>query len=122
MSHLAPLKNFVDSFTGLVDTGASERELLDKGSELLKQLITTDNWLPDEYAQPHPQFYQQYLLYADPAARFSVVSFVWGPGQITPIHNHTVWGLVGVLRGAEYAQSYEKKDGFANRWRPAQST
>jgi predicted metal-dependent enzyme (double-stranded beta helix superfamily) len=112
MSHLAPLKKFVDSFTGLVDTGTPEQELLDKGSELLKQLVTTDNWLPDEYAQPHPQYYQQYLLYADPAARFSVVSFVWGPGQVTPIHNHTVWGLVGVLRGAEYAQPYEKKDGL----------
>ena len=33
--------------------------------------------------------------------RFSVVSFVWGPGQRTPIHNHTVWGLVGMLRGEE---------------------
>ncbi len=31
--------------------------------------------------------------------RFCVVSFVWGPDQATPIHNHTVWGLVGVLRG-----------------------
>ena len=34
-----------------------------------------------EYTQPHPQFYQQYLLYCCPQERFSVVSFVWGPGQ-----------------------------------------
>jgi 3-mercaptopropionate dioxygenase len=40
-----------------------------------------------------------------------VVSFVWGPGQQTPVHNHTVWGLVGVLRGAEVSQRYTLGEG-----------
>ncbi|MFX7506820.1 cysteine dioxygenase, partial [Acinetobacter baumannii] len=31
----------------------------------------------------------------------------WGPGQRTPIHDHTVWGLIGMLRGSEYAQPFE---------------
>jgi len=39
-----------------------------------------------------------------------VVSFVWGPGQQTPIHDHTVWGLIGVLRGAELAAPYARND------------
>jgi len=38
--------------------------------------------------------------------RFSVVSFVWMPGQKTPIHDHTVWGLVGVMRGEEQCEEY----------------
>ena len=37
-----------------------------------------------------------------------MVSFVWGPGQKTPIHDHTVWGLVGMLRGAERCRLYER--------------
>ena len=36
------------------------------------------------------------------------MSFVWGPGHITPVHDHTVWGLVGVLRGAEKCEEYER--------------
>ena len=32
-----------------------------------------------------------------------MVSFVWGPGQKTPVHDHTVWGVIGMLRGAERA-------------------
>ncbi len=60
---------------------------------------------------PHPDYYQQYLLYCDPEQRFSVVSFVWGPGQKTPIHDHTVWGLIGMLRGAEVEQSYARHEG-----------
>ncbi|MDB4926412.1 hypothetical protein [Mucilaginibacter sp.] len=105
------LKTLVNSFTELIDKEQAEEIILQQGSALLKDLIVTDDWLPDEYAQPHRKFYQQYLLYADPDSRFSIVSFVWGPGQVTPIHNHTVWGLVGVLRGAEYAQAYENNQG-----------
>jgi len=38
-----------------------------------------------------------------------VVSFVWGPGQSTPIHDHRVWGLVGVLRGAERVERFDRR-------------
>ncbi|GAA1801014.1 cysteine dioxygenase [Nocardioides hankookensis] len=66
-----------------------------------------DDWLPEEYTLPHPHHYQQYLLHADSGERFSIVSFVWGPGQATPIHDHRVWGAIGMLRGAEENQRYQ---------------
>ena len=47
------------------------------------------------------------------------MSFVWAPGQSTPVHDHTVWGLVGVLRGAELSQAYEVNDGGLVRRGPA---
>lgn len=75
-------------------------------SAALAQLVAHDDWLPPAFAQPHPDHYQQYLLHADPGGRFSIVSFVWGPGQATPVHDHGVWGAVGVLRGAEISQAY----------------
>src|SRR3546814_3003061 len=74
----------------------------------MKVLVASDDWLPDCMAQPHPQHYQQHLLYGDPLDRFSVVSFVWGPGQFTPVHDHTVWGVIGMLRGAERDTPYER--------------
>lgn len=102
----APLQQFVDDVTMLLDTENDESVLHPKVGEAMKTLVAADNWLDPAYAQPHPQYYQQYLLYADPQDRFSVVSFVWGPGQQTPIHDHTVWGVIGMLRGAEMCQSY----------------
>ena len=75
-------------------------------SAALARLVARDDWLPPAYAQPHPEHYQQYLLHADPTGRFSIVSFVWGAGQATPVHDHGVWGAVGVLRGAEISQAY----------------
>jgi len=60
-----------------------------------------------------------YLLYCDPLERFSVVSFVWLPGQRTPIHDHTVWGLVGVMRGEEQCDEYADPGQAAGPPRPA---
>jgi predicted metal-dependent enzyme (double-stranded beta helix superfamily) len=100
------LRTFVGRIASLVDAAAPEAQLLDAGAAALRELIAHDDWLPDAFAQPDPERYQQFLLYADSAQRFSVVSFVWGPGQATPVHDHTVWGLIGVLRGAEIAQAY----------------
>ncbi len=113
---LSRLRSFVQQLATLLTHDPSEPEILERGGELLAQLIAHDDWLPEAFAQPDPHRYQQYLLHADSLERFSVVSFVWGPGQSTPIHDHTVWGLVGVLRGAEHAQDYaQAPDG---RWLP----
>ena len=35
------------------------------------------------------------------------MSFVWGPGQKTPIHDHTVWALIGMLRGGEKPENFQ---------------
>lgn len=107
MKNYARFRQFLRDFTDLVDhTGADEARIFDVGGKLLSTLVAHDDWLPDDCAQPHPQYYQQYLLYCDPRERFSVVSFVWGPGQKTPVHDHTVWGIVGMMRGAEVCRSY----------------
>ncbi len=73
-----------------------------------EDLVAHDDWLPEACTAPHPQYYQQYLLHCDPLERFSLVSFVWGPGQSTPVHDHEVWGYVGMLRGSEINQRYAR--------------
>lgn len=108
MSNLAPLRDFVVQTSSLVESGRAEPDLLASIRPLLQQLVTTDGWLPEELTRPHPQYYQQYLLHADVRERWSMVSFVWGPGQKTPVHDHRVWGLVGVLQGAELGTTFER--------------
>lgn len=98
---------FISSMTHLVSSaGSDEARILQEGGVLLASLVARDDWLPEACAQPHPEYYQQYLLYCAPDKRFSVASFVWGPGQKTPIHDHTVWGLIGMLRGSETEESF----------------
>jgi 3-mercaptopropionate dioxygenase len=104
-----PLARFVAEFERIVD-GPEER-IVAAGSALLRQLVATDDWLADEYAAPDPSHYRQYLLHRDADVRFCVVSFVWGPGQSTPIHDHGTWGLIGVLRGAERSTRFVRRPG-----------
>jgi len=106
MNNPQRLIDFIAAFTGLLDDGAGEERIFSEGRDLLAGLVAHDDWLPEEFARTSAERYQQYLLYCDPRERFSVLSFAWGPGQATPIHDHTVWGMVGVLRGGETCEEF----------------
>lgn len=108
-------RHLADFLAALADAVDERRydiaDLLDRVTRLLGTLVARDDWLDDEFARPNTQYYQQHLLYCDPRRRFSVVSFVWGPGQQTPIHDHTVWGCVGMLRGGEICEDFLLENG-----------
>ena len=73
------LLTFVKELSVLLEQHPSEDIIFTRGKKLLENLIAVDDWLPEEFTKPHPQYYQQYLLYADPLDHFSIMSFVWGP-------------------------------------------
>lgn len=107
MNNPARFRDFVVALDQLLgEAGTDEARILDDGAGLLRELVLHDDWLPDAFAKSEPGTYRQYLLYCDPRERFSVASFVWAPGAGTPVHDHTVWGLVGVMRGAELCREY----------------
>lgn len=110
MPNLDRLRDFVTAVTrATYRHGEDEPALLTRIKPLLQDLVAQDDWLPEEYAVPDERYYRQYLLHADPLEKLSIVSFVWGPAQKTPIHDHLVWGAVGVLRGAETSTSYTRR-------------
>lgn len=88
-------------------SGGREADVVDEGKRVLAELVADDSWLPDDLAQAHPDRFTQYMLYREPEGRFTVLGVVWGPGQSATPHNHTIWGLVGQLRGAEATRVYE---------------
>lgn len=103
------LRRFVVAATQAMGAdGLDEATAHAKLGPLLRDLVAHDDWLPAAFAEPDPVHYRQYLLHCDPLERFCVASFVWGPGQKTPIHDHTVWGLIGILRGAERCRFFER--------------
>lgn len=104
----ARLAGFVRTLEGLVAVGDDEPRILEGARRAMRELVAQDDWLPESAARAHPKYYAQHLLYLDPGERFCVVSFVWGPGQSTPVHDHTVWGVIGVLRGAERCEPFAK--------------
>ena len=79
---LQRLRECVGEFTRLCERSGHDGELMiDRGRELLLDLIVHDDWLPEFASVPGETFYRQYLLHCDPLERFSIVSFVWGPSR-----------------------------------------
>jgi 3-mercaptopropionate dioxygenase len=104
--NLQRFRDFTARFATLVESGADEARIFAEGAPLLAELVRNDDWLPDECAVPAVGTYRQYLLYCDSRERFSIASFVWDAAVKTPIHDHTVWGMVAVMRGAELCHEF----------------
>lgn len=98
----------ISELSTVVERETDEHIKVSRSADALRLLVAHDDWLPDDYRQVNPERYQQYLLYCDPQERFCVVSFVWGPGQSTPVHDHRTWGAIGILQGMEVSQSYRR--------------
>jgi 3-mercaptopropionate dioxygenase len=108
-SGIGRLRRFIADMTSLVGGAWQDKDepaIVEVGRKLLGELVSHDDWLPDSCAKCPPYGYAQNLLWCDPFERFSVVSFVWAPSASTPVHDHAVWGMVGMLRGSEISQAY----------------
>lgn len=92
---------FREQVEACVSQGLPEADTVASVKAALAPLLANDAWLPASHQVSEPGQYRQYPLHVDPQGRFSVVSFVWGEGASTPVHDHTVWGVIGMLRGAE---------------------
>ncbi len=123
MARIERLRDFIQGMTRLAEAAPPLERWFTEGRDMLAALVRHDDWLPDAFAEPGPS-YRQYLLHCDPLERFSVVSFVWGPGQRTPVHNHMTWGLVGMLRGEEVSTTIlpgvPMREGQVDRLRPGE--
>jgi predicted metal-dependent enzyme (double-stranded beta helix superfamily) len=109
--NLDRLRRFVGDMTSLVGGAWQDKDdaaTIEVGAKLLAELVSHDDWLPEAMAKCPPHGYAQNLLWCDPFERFSVVSFVWAPSACTPVHDHQMWGLVGMLRGSETSQRFTR--------------
>jgi len=107
----ARLRRFIGDMTSLLGGAWQDNDVaatVEVGADLLGELVKHDDWLPEAMAECPPHGYAQNLLWCDPFERFSVVSFVWAPSARTPVHDHQVWGLVGMLRGSETSQAFAR--------------
>lgn len=108
-SKLAPLQEFVDGCRAALAQNPEEAGQLAQIKPLLKTLLGHRQWLPESHQKPRDDRYAQYPLYVAADDSFSIVSFVWQPGQWTPIHDHTVWGVIGIYQGLERTEVYEQQ-------------
>jgi predicted metal-dependent enzyme (double-stranded beta helix superfamily) len=78
--------------------------------QFTRQLCADDRWLEERHRVPGANHYSRHLLHRDPQNRFMVLSLVWMPGQATPVHDHSCWGVMGVLDNSLEEVAFERLD------------
>lgn len=110
MSETYELKQLETDILAVLDQHADYRTIINHVKPLLQRLLTNEDLIPEQYQAPLPNKYAQYLLYKPESEAFSVIAFIWGAGQVAPVHDHLVWGLVGLYRGSVVEKRYRRDD------------
>jgi 3-mercaptopropionate dioxygenase len=78
-------------------------------------LMDDKSWLPEKYQEPSDdsgmgQGIGTWLLYRTIDGTLAFSSLVVSPGKQTPVHDHLAWGLVGLYRGTQDEDVFERID------------
>jgi predicted metal-dependent enzyme (double-stranded beta helix superfamily) len=110
------LGDFVDSVELVIRQVQEPKDTVLAIEPLLRCLVTDPDWLKEKYRRAiRSKAYAQYLLYRPADHAFSVVSFVWNPGQGSPIHDHCTWGVIGQYEGEEEESRFRITDNHLER-------
>ena len=74
-------------------------------SGILSEYLGNSVLLTEEQKRVDEEKYSRFLLYAD--QRFSVLALSWLPDQVSPVHGHNAWGVVGVHEGEITNTNYD---------------
>jgi predicted metal-dependent enzyme (double-stranded beta helix superfamily) len=106
------LDQFCADMQELVNSGAEEAKIFDRGSTWLERLVTTPGSIPEQYCVPSGKGrrpnHGSYAIYRGPG--LFVSSVVWGPGDHVGPHDHQTWGMIGVAGNAIQETRYRRVD------------
>ena len=96
----------------LVDAAVAEKSVAETveaiKADLCKLIRSSQIDLPPEFTAPVDGHYARRLLHKDEEKGYSIVVMTWGPGQKTPIHDHSgMWCVEGVWGGSIDVQQFE---------------
>jgi 3-mercaptopropionate dioxygenase len=97
---VAGIRTTVDSRTGWAETA----QLV---ADQLRRHLPTPDVLTAEQRLGSPDGYVSHTLHVEPDGGFSIVALVWRPGQITRIHDHVTWCVLGVIQGVEHEELFD---------------
>ena len=103
-SRLSPL---VAGIRTAVDSHADWADTAQLVADQLRRHLPTAEVLSAEQRLGSPDDYCAYPLHAEPDGSFSIVALVWRPGQLTRIHDHVTWCVLGVIQGVEHEELFD---------------
>lgn len=101
------LKKFVQDIENIVRENKEEKLVTNALVYYLKEKLNYyKDFIPEFFKRPNPDKYVLYPIYIAKDNSFCIASAVWDVGQSTPIHDHGVWGVIGIVQGRECEQQF----------------
>lgn len=94
----------------------SPRAACQRLAPLFAELLADREWLPAAYQAPSAASRMgggigQWLVFRAADRTLSLFCLVVPPGEMTPVHDHLAWGLVGIYRGNQDEEFYLPQSG-----------
>ena len=111
----APPTDRIVTFAGQMDVlvqaaGRDYERILREGSVLLQGLVSDMSWLTDSEFRELIEGDDDYLIWEGPDDLYTIMSMRFEPGQVTSVHDHRGWGLIGVWYGEEQEERFTRLD------------
>ncbi len=109
------IRSFVSGVRDIIARAGDPAEAVESLRPLFSELLAGEGWLPEEYQSPAPESGMgggigQWLLFRSAARDLCLFALVVPPDAVTPVHDHLAWGLVGLYRGTQDEEFFERLD------------
>ena len=101
------LTELVDGVPTAVTAHAGWADTAQLAAEQLRSHLPGPDVLTAEQRLCSADDYCGHTLYVEPDGSFSIIAVVWRPGQITRIHDHVTWCVLGVIQGVEHEDLFD---------------
>jgi predicted metal-dependent enzyme (double-stranded beta helix superfamily) len=110
------VRSFIESVRDVIASAGSASEAVELIRPRFAELLADSSWLPAEYQEAVPDSGMgggigQWLLFRAGDGSLSLFSLVVPSESETPVHDHLAWGLVGLYRGTQDEEIFERDGG-----------
>jgi predicted metal-dependent enzyme (double-stranded beta helix superfamily) len=107
------VRSFIASVRDVIADAGSASEAVERIRPTFASLLADPEWLPAVYQESAPESGMgggigQWLLYRAGDGSLSLFSLVVPSESETPVHDHLAWGLVGLYRGTQDEEIFER--------------
>jgi 3-mercaptopropionate dioxygenase len=107
------VRAFVADVRRAIDASSSPGDACERIRPSFAALLADGDWLPAAYQEPVPDSGMgggigQWLLFRAGDGSLSLFALVVPSCSATPVHDHLAWGLVGLYRGSQDEEIYER--------------
>jgi 3-mercaptopropionate dioxygenase len=106
-SRVLELNELLDGVRTAVAAPGSPSETALLVADQLRRHLPGPDVLTDEQRLGSPDAFRTHTLHVEPDGSFSIIGAVWRPGQLTRIHDHVTWCVVGVIQGVEHEELFD---------------